>query len=136
MRQMAAPAQWLFELDTSTSSALVDGLIPVRGYDRAGRDPAEVSVMERAAAFGADAVFFEASREGSSPRPPVFIFVSSGPPDDPSFRELHRRLWSWGGVPLVCRKFPGLLQLFRCAHKPYFVSSTRSTVCNPFKVLN
>ena len=92
--------------------------------------------MERAAAFGADAVFFEASREGSSPVPQVFIFVSSGPPDDPSFGELHRRLWSWGGVPLVYRKLPGLLQLFRCAHKPDFVSSTGSTVCNPFKVLN
>ena len=40
------------------------------------------------------------------------------------FAELHQRLWSWGGVPLLYRKTLGLVQLFRCAHKPDFVSAT------------
>ena len=36
------------------------------------------------------------------------------------FAELHRRLWSWGAVPLVYRRLPGRVDIFRCAHKPDF----------------
>ena len=36
------------------------------------------------------------------------------------FAELHRRLWSWGAVPLVYRRLPGRVDVFRCAHKPDF----------------
>jgi hypothetical protein len=38
-------------------------------------------------------------------------------------------------VPLVYRKTPGLVQLFRCAHKPDFVSATGEIVCKPIKTL-
>lgn len=129
---MSAAGAWLFELGTST---FVDGLQPVHAYQKSGRPPEEVAVMEKAAAFGAYAVFFEAGRNGRAPTAQALIFVSDGPADDPSFGEIHRRLWSWGGVPLVYRKTPGLIQLFRCAHKADFVSSTGETICRPYKTL-
>jgi hypothetical protein len=132
---MTTSAQWLIDIDTASPAKPVDGLVPIAGYDRAGRLPEEVAVVEKAKAFGAHAVFFEASREGRAPSAQAFIFVSGGPADDPAFGEIHRRLWSWGGVPLIYRKTPGLVQLFRCAHKPDFVSPTGETVCKPFRIL-
>jgi hypothetical protein len=132
---MTPSAQWLFELDKATGTRLVDGLVPVRGYSATGRDPVEVAIVEKAKSFGADAVFFAAGRDGSPPSPQAFIFVSNGPANDAAFAELHRRLWSWGGVPLVYRKLPGLVQLFRCAHKPDFLSASGKPVCNPFRML-
>ncbi|MGD0548774.1 MAG: N-6 DNA methylase, partial [Terracidiphilus sp.] len=47
----------------------------------------------------------------------------------------HKRLWSWGGVPLLYRKTPGLVQLFRCAHKADFVDASGKIVCNPIRSL-
>ena len=92
-------------------------------------------MMEKAEGYGADAVFFEAGRNSRPAVAQAFVFVSDGPPDDKNFAELHKRLWSWGGVPLVYRKTAGLLQLFRCAHKPDFVSATKEIVCRPIKTL-
>jgi hypothetical protein len=132
---MTTSASWLADLSATSTTAPVDGLVPVRGYARAGRPPEEVAVMEKANAFGADGVFFEASRYGRAAIPQAMIFVSDGPADDPAFGQIHRRLWSWGGVPLLYRKTPGLVQLFRCVHRPDFVSSSGETVCNPFKTL-
>lgn len=114
----------------------VDGLVPVAGYERNGRAPEEVAMIEKAAAYGAHSVFFEASRNGRPPLAQAFVFVSDGPADDPKFAELHKRLWSWGGVPLVYRKTRGLVQLFRCAHKPDFVSATGEIICKPIKTLS
>jgi len=91
--------------------------------------------MEKAEAYGAHAVFFEAGRNGRSPVAQALIFVSDGPADDPKFADLHQRLWCWGGVPLLYRKTPGLVQLFRCAHKPDFVSATGQKICKPVKTL-
>ena len=88
-------------------------------------------MMAKAEAYGAHAVFFEAGRNDRPPVAQAFVFVSDGPPDDSQFGELHKRLWSWGGVPLLYRKTPGLVQLFRCAHKPDFVSDTGETICKP-----
>src|SRR3546814_4169001 len=48
----------------------------------------------------------------------AFIFDANDGLDDANFAELHKRLWSWGGVPLVYRAVPGCIQLFRCAHEP------------------
>lgn len=132
---MSDRAQWLVGFDASATSSDVDGLVPVNGYERDGRPPEEVAMMEKASAYQAQAVFFEAGRNGGPPAAQAFIFVSDGPADDPQFAELHQRLWSWGGVPLVYRKTPGLVQLFRCAHKPDFVSPTGERVCKPFKTL-
>lgn len=39
-----------------------------------------------------------------------------------------------GGVPLIYRKTPGLVQLFRCAHKPDFEQNGK-VVLRPFQVL-
>jgi len=132
---MSAGMQWLIDLDRHETSRPVDGLVRVEGYRRKGRPPEEVAMMEKAEAYGAEAVFFEASRNERPSVAQAFVFVSDGPADDPEFAQLHRRLWSWGGVPLVYRTTPGLVQLFRCAHKPDFISAKGDTSCNPFKQL-
>jgi hypothetical protein len=132
---MSDRAKWLLDLDGGARASSVDGLVPVGGYNRDGRPPEEVAMMEKAEAYGAYAVFFEAGRNSRPSVAQALVFVSDGPADDPMFGELHRRLWSWGGIPLLYRKTPGLVQLFRCAHKPDFVSATGDTVCRPFKTL-
>lgn len=132
---MITSAQWLFDIDPLSTATPVDGLIPVAGYDPIGRPPEEVAIIEKAKAFSAHAVFFEVGHEGRAPVAQAFVFVSDDPADDPLFGEIHRRLWSWGGVPLIYRKTPGLLQLFRCAHKPDFVSASGETICKPFQTL-
>ncbi len=104
---MAEVAQWLADLGGAATHGAVDGLVPVAGYVRDARPPEEVAVMEKAQAFGADAVFFEAERNDRAPVAQAFIFISNGPADDPDFGEIHRRLWSWGGVPLLYRKTAG-----------------------------
>ncbi len=90
--------------------------------------------MEKAREYGAAAVFFEAGRNGKPPLAQAFIFVVSDPENDQAFAETHKKLWSWGGVPLLYRKLPGLVQLFRCAHGPDFVFKGE-VVCNPVKTL-
>lgn len=131
---MSDCAKWLVDLDGSATGATVEGLVPVSGYQSAGRPPEEVAMMEKARDYKAHAVFFEAGRNGRPPIAQAFVFVSDGPADDPQFGKLHQRLWSWGGVPLIYRKTPGVVQLFRCAHKPDFISATGETVCRPFKM--
>src|SRR5882672_7391190 len=126
--------QWLINLGAPKDDP-VEGLVSVAGYQREGRPPEEIVVIEKAETYGAHAVFFEAGRSGRPPIPQAFVFVSDGPANDLNFAELHQRLWSWGGVPLLYRKTPGLIQLFRCAHKPDFVSSTGEIICKPFKTL-
>ena len=107
----------------------------VRGYQRNGRPPEEVAMMEKAKSYDAYAVFFEAERKGRPPVAQAFVFVSDGPEVCPEFAKIHKRLWSWGGVPLIYRKTPGAIQLFRCAHKPDFVSSRGEIICKPIKTL-
>lgn len=127
--------QWLIDLGESVERSAVDGLVPVHGYQRDGRPPEEVAMIEKAETYGAHSVFFEASRNDRPPVAQAFVFVSDGPAKDPTFAELHQRLWSWGGVPLVYRKTRGLVQLFRCAHKPDFVSATGEIIFKPIKTL-
>ncbi|MEX1233124.1 MAG: N-6 DNA methylase [Planctomycetaceae bacterium] len=117
---MSKNGNWLFEFGSLGFGPDVDGVVPVRGYDKTRRPPEEVAAIEKAQHYGATAVFFEAGREGTPPVPQAFIFVSDGPAKDQRFAETHKRLWSWGGVPLVYRVTRGLVQLFRCAHKAEF----------------
>ncbi len=63
------------------------------------------------------------------------MFVANGDAPNLEFAEIHKKLWSWGGVPLIYRKLPGKLQLFRCAHGPDFVSPSGELVCNPVRTL-
>lgn len=127
--------QWLFDLGGAGNGSAVDGLVIVSEYRRADRPPEEIAMMQKAKAYGAYAVFFEAGHNGRPPVAQAFIFVSDGPSDDPKFGKLHQRLWCWGGVPLLYRKTPGLIQLFRCAHKPDFLSASGEVICNPVKEL-
>ena len=131
---MSDPAQWLRDLAGGASTAPVDGLVPVNGYSKQGRPPEEVAVMEKAEDYGATAVFFEAGRDGRPPVAQALVFVSDGPVRDPDFARLHKRLWSWGGVPLVYRVTRGLVQIFRCAHKPEF-ESRGEIVFRPYNTL-
>ncbi len=131
---MSDRIQWLVNLAPGGNGAAVDGLVPVKGYRNVGQPPEEVAIMEKAEYYKATAVFFEAGRDGRPAVAQAFIFVSDGPPDDPSFAHLHQRLWSWGGVPLMYRVTPGLVQLFRCAHKADF-ESNGDVVFNPYKTL-
>jgi N-6 DNA Methylase len=132
---MNHPVQWLIDLGSQTQPAPAEGLVLVAGYKPDGRPPEEVVMMEKAQSYNAHSVFFEAGRNGRPPVAQAFVFVSDGPADDGQFAELHKRLWSWGGVPLVYRKTPGLVQLFRCAHKPDFVGPNGNIVCRPIKTI-
>ena len=130
---MSDPQQWLIDLDR-TGVATADGLVSVKGYRKDGQPPEKVAIMEKAEDYGATAVFFEAGRDGKPPVAQAFVFVSDGPVRDQAFAKLHRRLWSWGGVPLVYRVTPGLVQLFRCAHEPDFESKGK-VVFKPHETL-
>lgn len=131
---MSNPGNWLTDFSVADSCAVVDGLVPVQGYTKNGRPAEEVAIMEKAEHYQADAVFFEASRDGKASVAQAFLYRSDGPARDPGFAELHQRLWSWGGVPLVYRVTSGLVQLFRCAHRPDFERGGK-IVFRPFKTL-
>ena len=131
---MSDPGKWLTDFGVADSRADVDGLVPVQGYDNIGRPAEEVAIMEKAAHYRADAVFFQAPRDGKAPVAQAFLYRSDGPARDPNFAKLHKRLWSWGGVPLVYRVTPGLAQLFRCAHGPDFERGGK-IVCKPIETL-
>lgn len=133
---MSDRRHWLLDFGSAGIGAVVDGLVPVAGYDdiKATRPPEEVVVMEKAAHYGADAVFFEAPQDGKPPVAQAFIYRSDGPAKDPDFAKRHQQLWSWGGVPLVYRVTNGLVQLFRCAHRPDF-EKDGEIIFKPFKIL-
>jgi hypothetical protein len=118
------------------TGAQVKGLVRVLGYLPDGRPPEEVATMEKAAEYGADAVFFEIEQHGRRASAQAFIYGVNTLADDREFAERHRMLWSWGGVPLVYRRTPGLLQLFRCAHRPDFLTDDGRIQCNPIKYLD
>lgn len=131
---MNSRAQWLFDLLDDALIGTVDGLVAVANYSGNNRSPEEVTIMEKARAYNATAVFFEAGRDEHPPVAQAFVFVSNGTSVDTEFAELHKRLWSWGGVPLVYRVTDGLVQLFRCAHRPDFEQAGK-IVFRPFKTL-
>lgn len=127
---------WWDALSQSGAARHIDGLVPVRNYQPSGRPAEEVAIMEKAAEYGAEAVFFEAEQYGRRTSAQAFVYGESTFRDDNEFAEQHRKLWSWGGVPLAYRRKPGLLQLFRCAHRPDFLGDDRRLKCNPIRELN
>jgi hypothetical protein len=129
-------AEWLFAIAEGHAFPSVDGLVAVDGYDPSGRAPEEVVVMEKARDYGARAVFFEAGRHGRTPVAQALVFDASTAMDDEEFAKLHKRLWSWGGVPLVYRAAPGRIQLFRCAHEPDFLGPDNVPICRPIRSLS
>ena len=128
-------AAWFTEFDRDDAAFAIEGLVPVENYDPCDRPPEEVATMEKARIYEAHSVFFEAGRNRRAPIPQAFVYVSNEGATDAQFAQLHRRLWSWGGVPLLYRKVPGQIQLFRCAHEPDFISDNGAHVCKPFKIL-
>lgn len=132
---MSDPKNWLANFGAAEDLAVTEGIVPVRGYVKAGRPAEEVAIMEKAEQYEADAVFFEAPRDGKASVAQAFLFRSDGPARGRNFAELHQRLWSWGGVPLVYRFTSGLVQLFRCAHRPDFERDGK-TEYRPFKTLD
>ena len=128
-------ADWLFTIGAEHRVPVVDGLVEVSGFDRVRFLPEQVAVLEKAEGYKARAVFFEAAHHGRAPVAQALIFDALDHPDDGVFAELHKRLWSWGGVPLVYRAAPGSIQLFRCAHQPDFQGSGQSPVCRPIRTL-
>ena len=132
----ARQVEWLSEFDRLETPFSIDGLVGVEQYDPHGRPPEEVAVMEKAVIYKAHSFFFEAGRNGRVPVPQAFVYLSDNGTDDEEFAQLHKRLWSWGGVPLLYRKRLGQIQLFRCAHDSDFLSREGTPVCNPFKILD
>lgn len=106
-----------------TSLLAGSGLRPVGDLQRAtGLPDDEHLLLEKADDFGASHVFFR-SRPGRPKVPEALVFdEASGKSTRPDeeFAKLHRRLWSWGAVPLVYRRLPGRVDVFRCAHQPDF----------------
>jgi hypothetical protein len=129
---MNSRTEWLVELANDSTSVTVEGLIPVKSYSKDARPPEEVAMMEKAAHYGADAVFFEASLEGKPAVAQAFVYRSEGP--SANFAKRHQQLWSWGGVPLIYRVSSGIVQLFRCAHRPDFEEKGK-IVFQPFRTL-
>lgn len=131
---MNNPGQWLFDFDNADASVVADGIVTVENFSNAKQLPEVVAVMEKAKHYKADGVFFEASHEGKPPAAQAFIYRENGAARDVDFGKLHQQLWSWGGVPLAYRVTPGLVQLFRCAHRPDFEKDGQ-IVIKPFKTL-
>lgn len=106
-----------------TPSLLECGLISVGDLNRRTGLSADARlILEKAKSFGASHVFFR-SRTGLPKVAEALVFddaAKSSTRTNDEFAELHRRLWSWGAVPLVYRRLPGRVDVFRCAHKPDF----------------
>ena len=120
------PASWMIGLSGEDIKSSVDGLVLVNGFRKLDLPPEQYSMMEKAESYEAHSVFFEASRNNRSPVAQAFIYVSDTPGASDEFALLHKRLWSWGGVPLVYRKTPGKIELFRCASKADFDQNTET----------
>ena len=128
--------EWLSAVGKDEAAFPVDGLVRVEDYDPAGLTPEEVVVLEKAKMYKAHSVFFSAAQNGRPSVPQAFIYVSRDGQDNPQFAELHKRLWSWGGVPLLYRKIGASIELFRCAHDPDFATPGGGVVCSPFDILD
>ena len=113
-------ANWLIELSNGDTQSSIDGLVLVKEFRALSLAPEQYLMMEKAESYAAHSVFFEAGRNNRAPVAQAFIYVSDHPGESHEFALLHKRLWSWGGVPLLYRKTPGKVELFRCASKADF----------------
>jgi hypothetical protein len=115
----------------------IEGLVSVVGYSRDGRPPEEVAVLEKASQHAADYVFFrsETSTQASIAEAFVYVDDENGARSNDWYAEQHRRLWSWGGVPLLYRRVAGRVDLLRCAHGPDFERKSGERVYHAFKTL-
>jgi len=108
----------------SPSSLDEAGLLSVADASHVSNlEPDARAVVEKARdQFGASHVFFR-SRPGRPMVPEALVFddaSKSSTRTNEDFASLHRRLWSWGAVPLVYRRLSARVDVFRCTHKPDF----------------
>lgn len=130
------PAKWLIELSKEDTKSSADGLVLVKGFRALDLSPEQYAMMEKAESYEAHSVFFEASRNNRSPVAQAFIYVSDHPGESQEFAVFHKRLWSWGGVPLLYRKTPGKVELFRCASKADFDQRSETPKYKAYDTLN
>jgi len=116
---MPGPQHWLQAL-TPGAVPSVNGLVSLTGDAWRRAEPGRYEVLERAAEYGADYVFFR-EVDGRAPVATALVYVDDARTDE-VFAELHRRLWNWGAVPLVYRKRGARVDLLRCAHAPDFLA--------------
>lgn len=130
------PTNWLIELSNEDTKSSIDGLILVNGFRALQLPPEQYEIMEKAESYGAHSVFFEAGRNNRAQVAQAFIYLSNHPGESAEFAVLHKRLWSWGGVPLLYRKTPGKVELFRCASKADFDQSSEVPRYRAYDTLN
>ena len=116
---MPGPRNWLQAL-TPGAVPGIDGLVSLAGERWRQAGAGQFEVLERAAQYGADFVFFR-ELDGRPPVAQALVYVDDAL-GDAAFAELHRRLWNWGVVPLVFRKRGARVDLLRCAHAPDFLA--------------
>lgn len=129
------PANWLINISNADTDSSVDGLVLVNSYREKNLLPEQYVMMEKAEHYQAHSVFFEAGRNGRPPVAQAFVYISDQPGDSDEFAVLHKRLWSWGGVPLLYRKTPGKVELFRCASKPDFDQKSETPKYKAYDVI-
>ena len=132
---MTQRGTWLADLARPGAQEPDDGLVAVAGAAERDTEPARHLVLEKAALYGADYVFFRAATATQGVSAVALIYVDDTR-SDAEFADLHRRLWSWGGVPLVFRKTRGRVDLLRCAHGPDFVGARGQLRYHAFSSLN
>lgn len=106
-----------------TKQLAESGLLSVDELDpKSAISSDERALLEKAKAYGASHVFFR-RRDGRARVAEALVFDDASPNctrTDDDFAKLHRQLWSWGAVPLVYRRRPGCVDIFRCGHGPDF----------------
>lgn len=131
---MTQRGTWLRSLEVSGTAPPVEGLVAVAGAWPTG-DPAQTLVLERAAQYGADFVLFRAASATQPAAAEALVYVDDDRSDE-EFAALHRRLWSWGAVPLVFRRRRARVDLLRCAHGPDFAGPDGRVVYRAFGTLD
>lgn len=131
---MNAVGEWLFDLRKSHGQIAADGLVEVDPNNLRGDTPEQIALMEKAREYGAHFVFFQA-QDGRPPIAQAFVYLADDGDDPVAFAELHQRLWSWGGVPLLYRTTLSRVDLFRCAHRPDFLRKGGEVIYNPTDTL-
>lgn len=113
------------------------GLWTVADFEKTSTlDVEQRLLLERARHYGASHVFFRARPGRPSVAEALVFDDTTGSRTDTEFAALHRRLWSWGGVPLVYRRVAGRVDFFRCGHEPDFDNGSRAPVYSVHDSIN
>jgi len=121
-----------------TKQLAESGLLSVDELDpKSAISSDEWALLEKAKVYGASHVFFR-RRDGRARVAEALVFDDASPNStrtDDDFAKLHRQLWSWGAVPLVYRRRPGCVDIFRCGHEPDFDTGREQPKYAAYKTL-